>query len=221
MSRRVVIAALFVTSLALGGCGDEEPVPQVPMLRPATVNDLVGPWQATPFLLDPALRARIEQACRRDIEMPPGSVAAVVDVRGASVATIRMTGQTPGSCDALEVTNRGEAVGAGGGWRQDQPEPLPPIGPRELGGIERQTVQGGSLTVKGWSVYGRVGNAVRIVGVEPQNGPPLVATLENGWFAAWWPVQPGDPNMDEGRQPRVLVRAYDAFGATLDEAISE
>lgn len=221
MSRRVVIVALLVTSLGLGACGSEDPVPQVPMLRPATPRDLVGPWQATPFLIDPVLRAKVEQTCRRDIEMPPGSFAIVVDARGERVVTVRMSGRSPGSCDALEVTEHGQVSGAGGGWRQDQPEALPPIEPSSIGAVERQTVQGGGLTVKGWSVYGRVGSGVTVVGVEPQNGPSLIATVENGWFAAWWPVQPGDPNMDEGRQPKVLVRAYDAFGMSLDEAISE
>ena len=220
MPRTVLLVALLIAPLALVACGAEEPAPQIPIPRPATAVDLVGPWQAIPFVIDAGLRAKIEQTCRRDIEMPPGSLAAVIDVRGERVATIRMTGQNPGSCDALELTDRGEVTGAGAGWRQDQPEVLPELAPGAVGRVERQTVQGGGLDVRGWSVYGRIGPSVAAVEVAPERGPSLAATVENGWFAAWWPVQPGDPDMNEGFQPKVIVRGYDALGTVLSEARS-
>ena len=83
---RLSLAKLAMVTLLLGACGESEPEP-VPV-RPASLADLTGPWRPVPFQLDPEIRSRVEQGCRRDLQMPPGSSAAVIDARGAGVVTV-------------------------------------------------------------------------------------------------------------------------------------
>ena len=95
-----VLATLVATALAVAACGGDGEVIQ-PRVQIATLAELTGPWRATPLKLDPALRARVADFCRREIQLPPGVVPAVVDARGEGVVAVRMTGATEGSCDAL------------------------------------------------------------------------------------------------------------------------
>ena len=216
--RRVSLAGLVVAVAVLYGCADDPPAPQLAPLQPATPAGLIGPWRPTPFLLDPALWARIESACRREIEMPAGSRAAVIDVRGAEVGTVRMTGQRAGSCNALQVGAAGQVAGAGGGWVGDGAEPLPPpLGDAEIGEMDQGSVGGGELKVQGWSVSGRAGAAIQSVVVVPANHPPVLATLRNGWFAAWWPRRAGEPELDAPPHLSFVIQGFDAAGALVAE----
>jgi hypothetical protein len=152
------------------------------------------------------------------MERGPGSVAAIVDVRGGAVAVVRMVGQGAGTCDALEITAAGRINGAGGGWTANGVEQLAPIGATELAEAQVGSVGGGDLKVEGWSVIGRAGPGIASVEIEPAGVPPILATLENGWYAGWWPANkpPGlDRNPDQGVD--VVVRGYDAAGALLDD----
>ena len=214
---RVPLAILAVGLLVIGACGGEDaPVAQQP--GPASLLQLTGPWQRQPFVLDPALRSTVEQTCRRDMERGPGNVAAVVDVRGAGVAVVRMTGQGAGTCDALEITVAGQINGAGGGWTAGGVEQLAPINATELTDAQVGSVGGGSLKVQGWSVIGRAGPAITSVEIEPAGVPPILATTEDGWFAGWWPA-----NVPQGRlgapppEPDIVVRGYDGAGTLLAE----
>ena len=53
----------------------------------------------------------------------------------------------------------------------------------ELAEAQIGSVGGGGLKVQGWSVIGRAGPGIRSVEIEPAGVPPILATLENGWFA--------------------------------------
>jgi hypothetical protein len=214
---RVRLSVLAAGLLLVAACGGEAP-PAAIQPGPASLVQLTGPWQAEPFALDPVLRSRVEQTCRRDMERRPESVAALVDVRGASVAIVRMVGPGAGMCDALQVLPSGEVTGAGGGWTAGDAEQLPAIGVAELADPQVGSVGGGELKVQGFSVVGRAGGQIAAVVIEPAGIPPILATLENGWFAGWWPTimppnQQGNPDL----APNVLVRGYDAAGALLDE----
>jgi len=121
------------------------------------------------------------------MSLPPGSQAIVVDARGASVVTLRMSS---GGCNSLELMPSGELAGAGGGWSGPGSE-RPAIRPgADLGPVEQQSVGGGNLRVAGWSIYGQAGAEIATVVVEPPGYGPVQATLTNGWFAAWWPLLP-------------------------------
>ena len=156
---------------------------------PAPIAQLIGPWQPRPFVLDPALRSRVEQACRRDMERGPENVAALVDVRGGAVAVVRMVGQGAGMCDALEITAGGQINGAGGGWYGRR---------RRATGTNRSDRAGGCPSRVGRRRQpqgpGMVGDRTRgtghCVGRDRARrvAPAVLATLENGWFAGWWPA---------------------------------
>jgi hypothetical protein len=219
--RRAWLAGGMIVVALLGwGCGEvEDTIEQPRLLPPATIADLVGPWRASPLGLDAAMRAQIEQVCRRDIEFPAGSFAAIIDVRGAGVATVRMTGRQFGSCDALHIAANGAVNGAGGGTRAERGEQLAPLAPTEIAGLEQQRVEGGELRISGSSVYGRIGPDVVAVTVVPRGQPAVIATVANGWFAAWWPVPARDPAVIP-ETPPFLVQAYDASGAVASELAS-
>ncbi|HLO35149.1 MAG TPA: hypothetical protein VK194_03670, partial [Candidatus Deferrimicrobium sp.] len=179
--------------------------------------DLLGDWHAVPFRLDPVMRGTVERACGRDMQLPPGRSALVIDARGAGVVTVRMDGA---NCEALQVTTTGQVVGAGAGWSGSGPDVVPAPNPSRLADVQDQLVEGGDLRVTGWSVLGRAGAGVAVVLVEPLGRPVVTATLENGWFGAWWPARPGDPAVDGLRNPPRVIRAYDALGTLLDEVRS-
>ena len=215
---RVPLAILAIGVLLAAACGGEDADDGILPQAPAPIAQLTGPWQPQPFVLDPALRSRVEQVCRRDMERGPGSVAALVDVRGGGVAVVRMVGQGAGTCEALEITAAGQVNGAGGGWTAGDGEQLGPIEATELAEAEFGSVGGGDLKVQGWSVIGRAGPAVASVVIEPAGVPPILATTENGWFAGWWPTNlPPNRVGAPGQRPDVVVRGYDAAGAQLDE----
>jgi hypothetical protein len=131
---------------------------------------------------------------------------------------VRMVGQDAGTCDALEITSAGQITGAGGGWRADGVEQLAPIEATELAEAQVGSVGGGELKVQGWSVIGRAVPGIASVEIEPVGVPAILATLENGWFAVWWPANvPPDRLGDPDLAPVVVVRGYDAAGALLDE----
>lgn len=212
---RIVLAAGLLFAAACGG--EDAPVAFAP--APASLAQLTGPWQAQPFALDPVLRSRVEQTCRTDMERQPGSVAALVDVRGAGVAVVRMVGPGAGMCDALQIQPTGDVIGAGGGWTAGNVEQLPAIGLAELADAQYGAIGGGELKVQGWSVIGRAGPEIASVIIEPDGVPPIVATLENGFFAGWWPANvPLDQLGNQALAPRVVIRGYDAAGTLLDEA---
>jgi hypothetical protein len=216
---RVLLAILATGVLLAAACGGEDaPADAILPQAPAPIAQLIGPWQPRPFVLDPALRSRVEQACRRDMGLGPATIAAVVDVRGRAVAVVRMVGQGAGKCEALEIEAGGGITGAGGGWSGNGGGRLAPIEATKLAETEFGSVGGGNLKVQGWSVVGRAGPGIASVEIEPVGGPAVLATLENGWFAGWWPSNlPPNGLGGAGPEPEVVVRGYDAGGTQLDE----
>ena len=216
MARRSLSLVIAVV-LIVAACADEPAEP--PAAVPATIQQLTGAWAVRPYLLDPAVWTRAEDACRRDVQLAPQTRAILIDARGAGVLTVRMTGQSAGECNALQILGDGTVVGAGGGWSSGGPEQIVPAPGLKLVGAEQQEVGGGDLKTSGWSVMGQAGPGIAAVTVDPLGGRPLVqATLMNGWFAAWWPALPGEHDpLDGGPPPHVLVRAYDPAGTVVDQ----
>ena len=206
---------LFSAALLLASCGGDEEALDAPV-QFASLAELTGPWRAIPLSLDPVVRERVAAGCRRDIELPAGTVAAVIDARGAGVVTVRMTGGGAGRCEALEITSRGDVFGAGGGWSGNQ-EPVAEPPPTKLGDVEHGSVGGGNLRIQGFSVLGRAGAAIAVVEVAMADGQFVTATVENGWFSAWWPAQIPNQRLGFDPFPDVLIRAFDASGVQLDQ----
>ena len=145
-----------------------------------------------------------------------------IDVCDMSAGTVVVTYKFNflGADGLYWVQGSAKVKGAGGGWRTDQPEQLPALGMHELAHLERGQVGGGSLTVEGHSIIGRAGPGVAVVRVEVPGVPVMTATLQNGWFAAWWPFEIPDRQFGDPRPPEpvVIVRAYDLLGNLLSEA---
>lgn len=214
---RVPLAILAVGLAFASACGGED-VQDALRPAPASLLQLTGPWQPRPFVLDQAMRSSVEQVCRRDMERGPGNTAALVDVRGSGVAVVRMVGQGAGMCEALEITIGGQITGAGGGWTAGGVEQLAPIEATELMDVQFGSIGGGNLKVQGWSMSGRAGPGIASVEIAPVGVPAILATLENGWFAGWWPANlPPDGLGGPAPQPEVVVRGYDAAGTLLAE----
>jgi hypothetical protein len=225
-SRLVGAGVALALVLPVVACGSDEPAVVQPP-PPATLAQLVGPWQPSPFSLNDAAWTRIEAGCRRDMGMRPGARALIIDARGGGVATVRMTGQQAGHCDALQITANGDVMGAGGGMVSDAAEqPMIQAG-TAIGPIEQTAVEGGELSMRGWSAYGPVGSGIASVTVEVPGQPLILATVMNGQFAAWWPVslEPLNPPNGRGGQPppdlsapsRLVVRGYDATGTLVNQ----
>ena len=210
MGRLRVAIALVVW--LVGACGESTPEPAVAPRFPASVAELTGAWHPEPFLLDPILRGRIAQACARDMEMGPGAIALLIDVRGAGVASVRMN---KGQCDALVIEDDGTITGAGAGSSGIGDGGA--LADVELGRPEQHFIVGSGLKVEGWSALGQAGPGIRLIVVQPVDHVPVVATLENGWYGAWWPARPGEPPRDGTRFPPAAIRAYNALGELVNE----
>jgi hypothetical protein len=210
---------VVVISIAVAGCGaspesatspPDARAPEIPAHPPATLAGLLGPWQPVPYQLDVAFRTRAEEACWRDMEVRPGPLLTTVDARGGSVVIVRVRGGDMAVCHALQVLPTGDITGAGSG-ESGWPLQPPVAGPWDLENIKTAAIEGGDLKVQGWSVHGQAGAGIRLVIVHPAQGPALVATLENGWFAAWWPTQlPGQADGPRLPLPHFVVEGYDA-----------
>ena len=53
------------------------------------------------------------------------------------------------------------------------------------------------------------------------DGQVLMATLENGWFSAWWPAIIPDEREVPAPFPRIIIRGFDRTGTLVDAATSE
>jgi len=206
-----VLAAIVATA-----CGDVDaitPDASAPE-RVATLRHLIGAWQPEPFVLDAVWRSSIVAACRRDLQVA-GGVVAVIDARGGGVATVRLTGQQAAKCDALRITPAGRVEGAGSG--SGGTERIDEAPPESILAVEEATVGGGALTVTGWSVTGRVGEGVASVEVVTERYPRITASVESGWFSAWWPAAPGDPEPADGVIAPYRIRALTESGRVVEE----
>jgi hypothetical protein len=217
------IATLATVALALAACGSsaaethessdalpEQRAPAIPAAQLGTIQALLGPWQAVPLRLDAGFRARAIATCARDMDAKPGMQFTTIDARGEGVAIVRLQGIGHALCNALQIEPSGELTGAGSGESSTTDNP-PVLGEFEVADVALSSVEGGALEVQGWSVQGRVGPGIRFVTVQAAGAPIMLATVENGWFAAWWPANlPPEPREAPGQLPHFLVRGYDA-----------
>jgi hypothetical protein len=226
MHRSIGMLALALVCLSVSACGDDQDAPDAergPVVRPlvaASLAELIGPWRAEPLALDPVTADRVADGCARDMEGPPGLPVQIIDVRGGGVAMARLSGPNSSvGCHALQITAQGTVEGAGSGWSANPGEILPRLGMTEITVVERATVAGGALTVTGWSVVGEAGAGIASVTVEPAGGPVVVATVQNGWFAAWWPMRPGESVDDQRDAPALRIRGFGPLGDPVAEEI--
>ena len=169
---------------------------------------LMESWRPTALRPAPALIAAGEAACRE--RQDGGDLPLVVtDARGerriqfvfadeSNVATCRFWLNEDGSISV-------DAHLAG---------PLEGVGEADSDGItieySRGTGTGEEDDPDNWDeqlIVGRVDPSVAAVSVRPQGHAPLVASLHDGWYTAWWPKL----------HTRYVVAASDSTGALVAE----
>ncbi len=183
--------AALVALVVAAGCAGAEAPEQLPPAAPAvaTLEQLLGPWQPTPLTPGATLIAAADAACRA-FTRPQGPLV-LADARGGGVVQVFYVGANgdASECNQMRISPTG-SVDAHSGGGTSRGEPFPAIDPLGL-----EVVGGGSSTVANGepisaATFGRAGAGIARVQVEVAGQPPIVATLANGWFAAWWPGPP-------------------------------
>lgn len=150
-------------------------------------------WSATPTLADAGTWTMLEAECQ-DM-MGTSAPAVLVERRGTSTFAV-----LDDSSLCLNVTDLPGLEGAGAlrtGGRDVLPVHAP--GPRQvqvvhaasLGGVGKAQpgaeLPDGVMTAGYMAVTGRAGTAVEKVVIHTVDHGDVAASLEGGWFAAWWP----------------------------------
>jgi hypothetical protein len=189
MAGRTIPSWLVTLALAVvvaGGCDDtaEQTVPPI--------HDLGEPWQAVPFVVDPTIVARAERVCR-DADVLPDKAEQLVlaDARGGNFVFLMFAnGFNDGQCS---VERQADGVfinqGGGGSFGGNLRAVVPPNG-LEFAGSGSESVPrapGQPNELRSYAT-GRVGAGIAVVEVVLTDGSSLQATVDNGWFAAWWPT---------------------------------
>jgi hypothetical protein len=208
--------------LLAAACAGEAPsdaaAPDLRAGGPATLADLVGPWQREPLDIDAGVRAAADRACRADPEFPPGVQLAAIDARGGGrLMTIYAgPGGTMAECSYVEVAADGSVTGSLSGWGTSG---VAPLAPGRLAAHGGGGFTDGPVAVQ--YVIGRVGAGTARVVVDVEGLGPVRASLGNGWYLAWWETgKPPDPNGPGPHVPtrRYTVTAYDGSGQATDQA---
>ena len=193
---RRLLAVTLLLLVTVAGCGEAE-------VSLAPTHDPAEPWQSRPFAVDPLLIIEAERICRDPTRpmMRAGLPLVVVDARGEDRLLLLFAGAAEtGEC-FLERDRTGRLMfDSGGGGSASGP--LPALQPAEI----RFNGAGSSDDPEGpWSFgVGQAGAAVAFVELTPPSGVVVRASLNRGWFAAWW------YGLDHDAQ--IVVRGYDAGG---------
>ncbi len=202
------IGATILVALIAGGCGEAEIVP-------LPIHDLSEPWQAKPFAIDQSLVVDAERTCR-DVNVGiavPGSQLVVVDARGGNRLMLLFVEPTANAQCFLKRDPAGRFISDGGAG-EGRSDAWPTIGPNEVtfngvGSADSPPDANGAITATS-HLIGQAGEAVASAEVVLPSGITFLASLNRGWFAAWWPGLDSDA--------AVIVRGYDANGRLVDSS---
>jgi hypothetical protein len=194
--RRLLVALALVATV---GCeAESQPIP------PAQ-NALVGPWQQVPIPLAGPILAAVDRACRGSMpDFPPEVRLAVVDARGGGLIQAHYVGpnSAEATCLDMSVDPAGRVEASGGGSTGSGGQGAPPM---EALALE---AGGGSGSDRSSVTYGRAGAGIAKVMLIVPGQPPIVASLANGWYIAWWPGK---------WPPKMRIVGLDAIGRTAVE----
>lgn len=213
--RRVGVAAVTAGLLAglLLACGSDVPSPTVTPRHSEVAfrinSDLAAltghPWTATPMSLSPDTVAVIDAFARaRDSTLTSDFELALVDARGDSMLSAFFV--TAGGAGrwwyGTSVTPDGELEDALFG-SSAEPGALVTPGPRDIVIVDHSHVE---VPLDASFVFGIAGADITRVEIDRVGAPPVVASLSDGWYAAWtW-----------GRFG-LTIRGFDASGAEVVE----
>lgn len=128
-------------------------------------------WRAAPTTPAPGQLAQAASACGQGLGNP-----VITDSRGPYTASIYANSTTTDVC----LTGNGVSLSARS--RSAAPSSVA-AGQIQPGGLGTRDTADDSLTL----VDGRIGSGVTGVTVERTDGSSVQATVENGWYLAWWP----------------------------------
>lgn len=128
-------------------------------------------WSASPTAPLPGQLAAAQQRCGRGQGVP-----VLTDIRGPYTSSIYANGST-----CLEGNGITISASANAG------RSAIPAGQIALNGAGQAQADGHALTM----VDGRIGARVRSVTITRSNGSSVRATVEHGWYLAWWPGTAG------------------------------
>lgn len=210
--------------LALSACsstnslGSAEPAgsAQPDPVRAATLAELIGPWHREPLRPPAAVIAAADRTCRLNEPpmfppmLPLGVELVAIDARGGGRLPTTFAGDDAVAfCGFLTIADNGTLSGSLSGSQTGFTEPV--LGPGRLLGWGGT---GSGLEATGadaWcSFTGRAGPGVARVVIEAQVAGPVTATLQSGWYVAWWPVpcRFSDP---------LVIAGYDAGARVTDQ----
>lgn len=213
MPKLALLAILAISACSsTNSLGSAEPAgpAQPDPVRAATLAELIGPWHREPLRPPAAVIAAADRTCRLEPLLPRDVVLVAIDARGGSrLPTIFASDDAMAYCGFLTIADNGTLSGSLSGSETGFPEPV--LAPGRLlgwGGAGEGRVSDEDA----WcSFTGRAGPGVARVVIEAPVAGLITATLQNGWYLAWWPVSCGPP----GRV--VISTAYDAGGRVTDQ----
>ncbi|SFO96637.1 hypothetical protein SAMN05660464_1748 [Geodermatophilus dictyosporus] len=186
-----------------------------------TTPPAVADWSHLPDAATPAQRSALAAACTQALARTPAEAGAswtaehpflpaeqrpaVVDVRGPWGLTVLVGGGTVGDC----LSGPDGVVGTA---RQELPDGAPASGVRAAGLGTTQASDGEDLY--GSTAYGRSAADVVAVELVLPGGEVVTATVEDGWWAAWWPGITADDRA-------VRVRVTDGAGSVTTTVLAD
>jgi hypothetical protein len=197
------VLALVVVALACLGCDDAD------QAAPPTIRSLNEPWQEVPFAIDPAVVAAADPTCRDPkLGMRNAGVPLVlVDARGGGAMYLLYANASSESECFVVLDVNGSVANRGGGSSTSTVggAALPVLAANEIqsggGGSQSGDLPGQTMSF----ASGRAGAAITRVEVILIDNKVLQASLNGGWFAAWWPTD----------RPVKLLRGYDGSGTLV------
>ncbi|GAB3435617.1 hypothetical protein [Flindersiella endophytica] len=224
--RRVLIAAT-ASGLAVAAAGV--------VLWP-TPSDLASAWSAAPQRADPDLVAELGEHCLSMDEILPAdhreqpvivdlrgnSAVVIVDLRASRSAARGQAGPYALSCSFLGIDRSAgvlKFVAANAGLID---YPIEPVGDSvfTVESMSRSGAEGDALS----EISGQAGPTVDHLVVTLDDGTELQATVQDGWYVAWWPERSRGLlpwKLSQSRRMPTLVRAYDASGKLLKQLVPE
>lgn len=162
------------------------------------VTKAYADWTAEPSPVPAALAEKVADNCRSMLGY--GGTVQVAEQRGGHVF-VALRGED-GTAECLADADTGKVGGGTGGKGAEGP----PLGPREaeVNGVGVQSGSGGSYGF----TRGRVGGEVASVAIRTE-GRTITATLANGEYVAWWPLNRTVSSEPAGLDMRVDVTLAD------------
>jgi hypothetical protein len=206
----LVILAISACSStnSLGSAETARPAKPDPV-RAATLAELIGPRRREPLRPPAAVIAAAVRSCRLSAVVPRDVVLVAIVARGGSRLPAVFAGDDAVvDCLPLTISDNGVVEGSLNGSE---------VGPQLVPGNGRLIAQGGTGSGRAsdpgdaWcSATGRAGLGVARVVIGAQVAGSIAATVQNGWYLAWWPVSCR-------LAAPLVITAYDAGGRVTDQ----